>query len=136
MDRNLQILGLARKAGLLAIGADDTNSAARAGKTRVVISASDASGSALRRAQGSAAIGSALHIVAPYTSFELGGMTGRGSPGTLAILDTGLAAGFLRGLAEAAPDRYGKSAELLTNMAQTGNDRKIKARPVKRRSVQ
>ena len=96
MDNNLQILGLTKKAGLLAVGANDTHSAAKAGKAKVVISASDASDSAVRRARNSAEIGRVQHIIVPYTSFELGTVSGRGSPGTLAILDSGLAAKFVK----------------------------------------
>ena len=136
MDHNLQILGLSKKAGLLAVGAEDTRSAARSGKAQLVISASDASVSALRRARDSAETGCALHIVAPYTSFELGSMSGRGSPGTVAILDAGLAARFLRGLAANAPDRYCEPAELLTKKAQIEIERRRHTRSVKRRSMQ
>ena len=137
MDRNLLIIGLAKKAGLLAVGADDTYSAARAGKARLVISACDASGGALRRAGNSAEAACALHIVVPYTSFELGNVSGRGSPGTAAFLDTGLAARFLKGLAETEPDRYSAAAESLMQ-EERARAEEIKRRPPsgKRRTVQ
>jgi len=113
MDRNIQLLGIARKAGLLAIGGDAVNTAARAGKAKLVISASDASEGALRRARHITEIDRIAYVIAPYTKFELGNVTGRGSPGTVAVLDTGLAAGFVRGLAETEPDSYGEVAALL-----------------------
>ena len=135
MDRNLQILGLAKKAGLLAVGLQDTVCAARAGKARLIVSTSDASDSALRRARNSAESNRVLHIVLPYSSFELGNISGRGSPGTAAILDTGLAARFLRGLAETEPDRYKEPAELLQKAC--AHAKKKKHTPSgKRRTVQ
>ena len=136
MDRNLQIIGLVKKAGLLAIGSEDTSSAARAGKTKLIISARDASDNALRRARNSAEVGRALHIVVPYTSFELGRVSGRGSPGTVAILDTGLAARFLRGMAEAEPELYSEAAEFLSQKAIAIKQRKNNNPSAKRRTVQ
>ena len=96
MDRGLLLIGMAKKAGLLAVGADDTNAAARAGKVSLVVSAGDASEGALRRARHSAEVARAPHVVVSYTSFELGGVSGRGSPGTVAILDSGLADSFMK----------------------------------------
>jgi len=123
MDRNLQLLGMAKKAGLLAIGGDAVGAAARAGKVWLVISASDSSESALRRARYVTGSSRAAHVIAPFTKFELGNVTGRGSPGTVAILDAGLSAGFVKGLAGIEPDRYGETAALLeqhvSNLAKT-----------------
>ena len=136
MDRNLQILGLAKKAGLLAVGSEDAGSAARAGKARVVISASDSSDSALRRARNSAEIGRTMHIIVPYSSFELGNVSGRGSPGTVAILDLGLAARFMREMAETEPERYGESADKLSRSVQAQEDKRKNTIPDKRRAKQ
>ena len=136
MDRNLQILGLAKKAGLLAVGAEGTGAAARAGKARVIISASDSSESALRRARYSAEIGRCLHIIVPYSGFELGNVSGRGSPGTVAILDLGLAARFLREIAETDPEQYGESADMLTRRAQAQAEKKKNTISGKRRAEQ
>ena len=136
MDRSLQLLGIAKKAGLLAIGGDDVSAAARSGKARLILSASDASENALRRARVNAETGAAVHVIVPYTRFELGNMTRRGSPGTAAILDAGLAAGFLRGLAETEPGRYENAAELLGEEARALADRKKHAPSGKRRTAQ
>jgi len=117
MDRNLQLLGIAHKAGLLAIGGDAADAAARNGKARLIISASDASPGAHRRAGYIAETCRAAHVITPYTKDELGSITGRGSPGTLAILDTGLAAGFMKGLAGTAPEKYEETAKQLEGKA-------------------
>ena len=134
-DKNLLILGLAKKAGLLAIGAEDTSSAARAGKARLIISACDASGNALRRASNSAEVGRAPYIIAPFTSFELGIASGRGSPGTLAILDVGLAAAFMKGLAASEPDRYSDVAEILSQKASVRSAKTQRPPSGKRRTA-
>ena len=118
MDRNLQTLGIAKKAGLIVIGSEDVGVATRLHKARLVLTAGDASASAIRRARANAEAGGAAYISVPYTMSELGGVTGRGSPGTLAITDAGLAASFVKGLAGAEPDRYSEVAGQLTERSQ------------------
>ena len=136
MDRNLQLLGIAKKAGLLAIGGDDVNAAARAGKAKLIICAADASDGALRRARSNADTGKALSIIVPFTKFELGNMTRRGSPVTVAFLDIGLAARFLEGLAVTYPGRYNEAEKLLTEKAAIAAERKKIAPSGKRRTAQ
>jgi ribosomal protein L7Ae-like RNA K-turn-binding protein len=132
MNRNLQLLGIAKKAGLLAVGGDAVATAARKGKVWLVIMASDASESALRRASHVTKSSHAVCVVAPYTKFELGSVIGYGSPGTVAVLDAGLSSGFVRGLAEIEPDRYGEAAVLLEEQAITPVGKK---NPTQRRTV-
>jgi ribosomal protein L30E len=136
MDRNLQILGLAKKAGLLAVGARDTLNATRAGKARLVISAGDSSVSSLSRARKSSEACHVLHLEVPYSGFELGNVSGRGSPCTVAILDAGLAARFVRGMADMDPARYGESAEMLTRKAARRAENKKQTLSGKRRTMQ
>jgi len=124
MDNNLHLLGIAKKAGLLAVGADAVSIAARTGKAKLIITASDASGGALRRARASAESGGVMRMAVPYTMLELGIVTGRGSPGTVAVLDAGLAAGFMRGLARIDPTRYLDAAEQLDAKARALAERK------------
>jgi ribosomal protein L30E len=103
---------------LLAVGGEATAIAARAGKAKAVLSASDASDRALRQARHCSQAGGAVYTVVPYTMAELGHMTGRGSPGTVAILDMGLAAKFIEGLAASDPELYRKAAGHLTEKAR------------------
>jgi len=141
-NRNLQILGLAKKAGLLSIGEESAGAAARSGQAKLVISASDASERSVRNARINAEAGFAAYTAVPYTKFELGNVTGRGSPGTIAFLDTGLAARFLKGLAETEPESFRKLWEDL-NKTTKHADRHAKLTPVskytpsgKRRTMQ
>jgi len=100
MDRSLAIIGMAKKAGLLAVGADAAAAAARRGDAKLIITASDASQATIRRAKTNAEANGVKHIAVPHTMFELGTTAGRGSPGTIAFLDKGLADGFTKRLAE------------------------------------
>ena len=134
MNRNLNLLGIAKKAGLLAIGGEAVTTAIRTGKAKLIISASDASERAQRRAKTNAEYGGALHIAVPYTKFELGSITGRGGTGTLAVLDVGLAAGFVKGLAEIDPEHYRETAERLDRKAAAIADKK--KMQAKRRTMQ
>ena len=103
MDRKLSHLGMAKKAGLLAVGSEVASVAARRGEAVLIITASDASDGSVRRAAANADSCGIKHIPVPYTMFELGSITGRGSPGTIAFLDKGLANGFEKRLAEKQP---------------------------------
>ena len=126
-DRNLQLLGMAKKAGLLAIGCEATETAARKGKTKLIISASDASERAFRNARINADSSGALCLAVPFTKFELGCITGRGSPATVAFLDTGLAVAFLKGLAETGDELYEKLWKYLEESALSRDDKDISA---------
>jgi ribosomal protein L7Ae-like RNA K-turn-binding protein len=100
MNRSLAILGMAKKAGLLAVGSEAAAVAARRGGAKLIITASDASEASIRRAKSNAAACMARYTSVPLTKHELGTTAGRGSPGTIAFLDRGLAEGFLNKLAE------------------------------------
>ena len=121
MDRTLSILGIAKKANLIAIGLSDVSAATQSGNAVLILSASDASDGSVRRAQTDAGNGGAIHITVPYSKLELGHITGRGSPGTIAFLDAGLAAGFVKGLVQAGHDRYSEAAEQLTRSPVAGD---------------
>jgi len=95
MDRSLALLGIAKKAGLLAVGGQAAGIAARRGEAKLIITASDASEGSVRRAKLNAQACGAKYLAVPLTMFELGRTSGRGSPATIAFLDKGLADGFL-----------------------------------------
>ena len=105
MDQTLNLLGIAKKAGLIVIGGDAVSAAARNGKAALIISAADSSEGSMRRARINAQTGRATHIIAPYTQSEIGNVTGRGLAGTVAVTDAGLSAQFIKKLAE-TDDHY------------------------------
>jgi len=100
MDRSLALLGMAKKAGKLAVGGDAAATAARRGEALLIITASDASEGSIRRAKMNAEANGVDYRPVPFTMFELGTTAGRGSPGTIAFLDKGLADGFKKRLVE------------------------------------
>jgi len=100
MNRSLAILGMAKKAGLLAVGGEAAATAARRGEAKLIITACDASEASVRRAKSNAETSGAKFAAVPFTMFELGSTAGRGSPGTIAFLDKGLADGFIKRLKE------------------------------------
>jgi len=95
---------MAKKAGLLAVGSEAAAVAARRSAAKLIITASDASEASIRRAKSNAEASGIKHTAVPFTMFELGSTAGRGSPGTIAFLDKGLADGFLKKLAETEPE--------------------------------
>lgn len=116
MDNRL--LGLAKKAGLLEIGDDSVSQASRLKKTPLILSASDASDGSKRRARGYAEQSDSIHLVIPSSKEELSALIGRGSPGMLAILDTGIAARYAAMLALEDEALYGPAAGQLADKAQ------------------
>jgi len=122
MNRSLALLGMAKKAGLLAVGGEATAAAVRRGEARLIITASDASDGSVRRAKANAESNNVEYIAVPYTMFELGSTAGRGSPGTIAFLDKGLADGFKDRLAES---HESKMAEGHTSRSAEGHTSRL-----------
>jgi len=91
---------MAKKAGKLAVGSEAVSKAARRGEAKLIITANDASEGSVRRAKGNAESNGVEYIAVPFTMFDLGRTAGRGSPGTVAFLDKGLAYGFKMRLKE------------------------------------
>lgn len=104
------LLGLALRGGKLAVGEEPTALAAKAGQARLLLTASDAAGNTLRRAERLAGEGHCLWLVLPFTKAELGGALGRGSAAVAALTDIGLAAAVTERLALLDPERYGEIA--------------------------
>jgi len=125
---DIRLLGIAKKAGLLEIGDESVGHAARVGKAKVILSASDASDVSKRRARGYAEQYGSIHLVLPSSKEELGAVIGRGSPGMLAILDAGIAWKYVSMLAREDEAQYGEAADLLAGKARQAAKRKAEAR--------
>jgi ribosomal protein L7Ae-like RNA K-turn-binding protein len=141
MDNRL--LGIAKKAGLLEIGDESVGQAARAGKTKVILSACDASDGSKRRARGYAENYGSVHLILPSSKEDLAAIIGRGSPGMLAILDAGIASKYVSLLAREDAAQYGEIADLLAEKAERVMRRRAEAkthlrnkRTGKRRTIQ
>ena len=118
-NKPLRYIGMAKKAGLLAIGSEAVKAAARARQIKLVLTATDISTGSARQARYNAEDSKAIYVETPYTKFELGNIAGRGSPGTLAFLDLGFAAGFMKCLTALNKEKYEEPAELITKRMES-----------------
>ena len=90
----LTFLGLAKRAGRLESGDDAVNMTARAGKAKLILTASDAGRSSALRAKNSAEAAKCPVAAVPFTKEELGAALGRDTVGVAALTDVGLAHAF------------------------------------------
>ena len=98
MDKALQILAMARKAGLAELGEEPVGAAAREGHARLVLVASDASDHTWRRAKSFVAGTNQQLVRLTVTKDEMGFAIGRTSLAIAAITDAGLALSLVKSL--------------------------------------
>ena len=102
MDKALNYLALARKAGRIELGEEPVGSAARAQQARLVVVAQDASDHTWRRAKSFVSDTGQNCVKIPFSKEEMGMAVGRTSLAIAAFTDPALALAFLRSLP--APD--------------------------------
>ena len=100
MDRALNYLALARKAGLVELGEEPVGAAARANHARLVIVASDASDHSWRRALSFVDHTGQHCLRVGYTKVELGIAIGRQELAMAAFTEPGLALKFVEALGQ------------------------------------
>ena len=128
MDNILPLIGIAKKAGQLAIGEEPVGAAARAHKARLILLTSDAAAATVRRAESFAQTGGIFTLPLAATKAELGGILGRTSCAMVALLDAGLAASIGRKIAAAHPDSFAEQTADLERKAKRVNDRRREKR--------
>ena len=116
MDKALNYMALARKAGLIELGEEPVGAAARAQKARLVIVAGDASGHTWRRAQSFVAGTQQQCIRVPYTKDDMGQAIGRSALAIAAFTDAALAQAFVKALNQ--PESYRAVLESLDKRTQ------------------
>ena len=126
MDKALNFLALARKAGRVELGEEPAGAAARAQKARLIIVASDATDHTWRRAQSFVAGTQQICLKVPYTKDELGQAIGRTALALAAFTDPALALGFVKALGQ--PERYKAELESLDKRAQRIRQRQKEAK--------
>ena len=100
-DRNtLNLLGLARRGGNLALGEEPVSDVCQQHKARVVFLARDAGDTICRRAARMAESGNAPLVTLPWSKEEVGSALGRSTCALLALTDQGLASTVLSRLAQ------------------------------------
>ncbi len=123
MDKALNYLSLARKAGLAELGEEPVGGAARAGKAYLILVASDAGDHTWRRAKAFAAGTDQQAVKLPYTKDEMGMATGRTALAVAAITDVSMALA----LAASLPQVPAEAMEILTAKAERAKKRKKEA---------
>lgn len=126
MDKALNYLALARKAGLIELGEEPVGAAARAQKARLVIVAGDASDHTWRRALSFVAGTSQQCLRLPFTKDEMGLAAGRTSLAIAAFTDSALALAFVKALGQ--PEKYSKVLADLEERTQRVRQRQKEAK--------
>ena len=116
MDKALNYMALARKAGRIELGEEPVGAAARAQHARLVVVASDASDHTWRRALSFVAGTQQQCIRVSYTKDELGQAIGRSSLAIAAFTDAALALAFVKALEQA--EKYQPVLESLQKRTQ------------------
>ena len=131
MDKILNMIGLAKKAGRLEVGEEPTCAAARARDARLLLLARDAAENSARRLRHFADAGQCLWVRLPVTKDELGGAVGRSSCAMCAVTDIGFATAIAKKLAE-TDENFVITAEKLELKAQRAAERRKEAEAHKR----
>jgi len=116
MDKALNYLSLARKAGKLEAGEEPVGAAARAQHARLVIVAKDASDHTWRRAKSFVAGTNQACIRLDYSKDALGGAIGRQELAIAALTDPAMALAFCKALPN--PEKYAEAVADLDKRTQ------------------
>ena len=126
MDKALNYLSLARKAGLAELGEEPVGAAARALKAHVILVASDASDHTWRRAKAYAAGTDQQCIRLACTKDEMGFVIGRTALAIAAITDVSLALALVNSLGE--PEKHKAVISVLSDKEKRLKQRKAEAK--------
>ena len=124
MDKALNYIALARKAGRIELGEEPVGAVARAGKAYVVLVASDASDHTWRRAKSYVAGTEQQCVRLESSKDEMGFAVGRTSLAIAAITDVQLALALVKAL----PKADAQVLEVLTAKAAKAKKRQAEAK--------
>jgi len=130
MDKALNYLSLARKAGLAELGEEPVGDITRTGKGYLVVVASDASDHTWRRAKSFVAGTEQQCIRVNFTKEELGFAVGRTALAIAAITDAAMALALVNALGE--PEKHKAVIEVLDAKAKKLKKRQQEAKAHKR----
>ena len=126
MDKALNYLALARKAGRIELGEEPVGAAARAQHARLITVAQDASEHTWRRAGSFVAGTEQLCIRIPFTKDQLGQAVGRTSLAIAAFTDPALALAFVKALEQ--PEKHRDILEQLERRTKRIRQRQSETR--------
>ena len=134
MDKVLNYLALARKAGKAELGEEPVGAAARALHAHLIVVASDASDHTWRRAKSFAAGTNQQCIRLPYSKDDMGFAIGRQTLAIAAVTDAGMALAMVEALGQ--PEKYKPVIEALTErvnrLRQRQNEAKAHQRNIRK----
>ena len=130
MDKALNYLALARKAGTAELGEEPVAAASRTGKAYAILVASDAGDHTWRRAKAFAAGTEQQAVKVPYTKDEMGMAIGRQALAIAAITDCALALALVQALPE--QEKYAAAIAALTEKTQKLKKRQQEAKAHKK----
>ena len=134
MDKALNYMALARKAGLIELGEEPVGAVARARKARLVVVAQDATDHTWRRAKSFVAGTNQQCIRLSYTKDEMGFSIGRQALAIATITDAGMALAMVEALGQ--PEKHKAVIEALTErvnrLRQRQNEAKAHQRNVRK----
>ena len=126
MDKALNYLSLARKAGRAELGEEPVGAAARALQAHLIVVASDASDHTWRRAKSYVAGTDQQCIRLPYTKDEVGMAIGRTSLAIAAVTDPALALNLVQSLMQ--PEKNGSVIAVLSEKMEKQRKRQAEAK--------
>ena len=126
MDKALNYMALARKAGRIELGEEPAGAAARAQHARLIVVASDASDHTWRRANSFVAGTDQQCIKVPFTKDQLGLAIGRTSLALAAFTDPAMALAFVKALDQ--PAQYKAVVESLDQRTRRIRQRQQEAK--------
>ena len=130
MDKALNYLSLARKAGFAELGEEPVGAMARTGKAYLIAVASDASDHTWRRAKSFAAGTEQQCVRLSATKDAMGMAIGRQELAIAAITDPALALAMVQALGDA--EKYAAALEVLSAKAAKAKKRQAEAKAHKR----
>ncbi len=126
MDKALNYLALARKAGRIELGEEPVGAAARAQKARLVVVAEDATDHTWRRALSFVAGSEQICLRVPYSKDLLGQAVGRTALALAAFTDPAMALAFVKALGQ--PETYRAALESLDKRTKRIQQRQKEAK--------
>ena len=126
MDKALNYLALARKAGRIELGEEPVGAAARAQKARLVVVAEDATDHTWRRALSFVAGSEQICLRVPYSKDLLGQSVGRTALALAAFTDPAMALAFVKALGQ--PEKYAAALESLDKRTKRIQQRQKEAK--------
>ena len=130
MNKALNYLSLARKAGLAELGEEPVGAVSRMGKAYLIAVAQDASDHTWRRAKSYAAGTEQQCVRLPYSKDEMGFAIGRQTLAIAAITDPAMALAMVEALGE--PEKNKDALEILSAKAARAKKRQAEAKAHKR----